>query len=273
MSPTQWAALVHSFITALKKVPADDRAFSFIPTWKGIIEQSEALLRACEQNKVPKQDLLEALRTYFMRSLSADRCGDNLTQGPGLPNFINVINKTLLADNPIPANELKPWSKGVLQTSPLWQSPASKRLLNLIKHLRFNAESKPLSAAERETPQWQQQVTDYLRELKDWDEDQESSGTIYFHQKSVLYRGVLNLMPPGTMRTEVLREYISFLANSSAAGESRAEWFLYVKDMLDRIGSAQDRAPVLEMLSDSGNSTLRLYADLSKSLTPPKQTQ
>ena len=95
---------------------------------------------------------------------------------------------------------------------------------------------------------------------KSTDEEEEDD---FFHQKCVLYVGLIDLIPPGPEQSKVIRSCVTFLELNSVEGTNRIEWFLHVKDLLDRLSATKEdkgKRQVLDVFRDSRDPTLNLYA-------------
>jgi hypothetical protein len=147
-----------------------------------------------------------------------------------------------------------------------WESAEAKRVLEGAKKLRDHPGGNLLSDAERSTREWQQQITDYLNELAAWVPSQEKSEADYFHQKCVVYQALLQMIPPGPRRDQILETFMSFVGNSNLQQESPVEWFKHVQSMLNRVRDTNsvEAGKVLEALGASGNPVLALYAALER---------
>jgi hypothetical protein len=147
-----------------------------------------------------------------------------------------------------------------------WQSAVAKQMLEGAQRLRYVSEGKPRPDAERTTPEWQTQLTDYLNAIAAWTSSQEKSEADYYHQKCVVYEALVELIPPGEQRDKTLSAYVNFVGNSNLQQESPVEWFMHVHSMLDRVRSTNSGEPtkVLAAFEASGNSVLALYAALEK---------
>jgi hypothetical protein len=147
-----------------------------------------------------------------------------------------------------------------------WESVATHILLEGAKKLRFGAEGKPLTDADRSSQEWQQQLTDYLRQLNEWGPGQEKSEADYYHQKCVVYEALVELIPPGPQRDTIFTAYVDFIGTSSLQQESPVEWFMHAHSMLERVRSTNSGEPgkVLEGFQKSGNPILALYAALER---------
>src|SRR5579863_6827198 len=146
-----------------------------------------------------------------------------------------------------------------------WQSPAAQKLLEAGKTLRFASNTQTLSAADRATPQWQQQLADYLNLIADWTPDQEPSDAVYFHEKCVVYTSLLDLVPSGAQSEKILADYVDFISNSGMYQQSPAEWFAEPHTLLDRAQSDGARqAKILDAYQHSGNPVLVLTVILER---------
>jgi hypothetical protein len=148
-----------------------------------------------------------------------------------------------------------------------WQSAASQQLLEPGKKLRFSATSTALSEADRSTPEWQQQATDFLNQIAGWTADQENSEADYYHEKCIVLTALIELVPPSPQNDKVLADYVDFISNSSLYQQSPAEWFLEPQVLLGRFQTnASMRAKILDAYQRSGNPVLSLEVALEKTL-------
>ena len=144
-----------------------------------------------------------------------------------------------------------------------WQSAAAKQLLEAGKKLRYGTGGRTLSDADRATPEWQQQLADYLNLIADWTADQEPSDAIYYHEKCLVYISLLDVVPAGSLREQILADFADFVSNSGLYQKSPAEWFVGPHMLLDR--SQNDpalHAKVLDAYQRSGNPVLVLAVAL-----------
>ena len=148
-----------------------------------------------------------------------------------------------------------------------WQSPAAQQLLAAGKKLRFSATDTLLSEADRSTPEWQQQVTDYLTQLDRWTADQENSEADYYHEKCLVLTALIELVPPGSLNDKLLADYVDFIGNSNLYRQSPAEWFLEPLTLLDRLEPNKIvHAKILDAYQRSGNPVLSLEVALERVL-------
>jgi hypothetical protein len=148
-----------------------------------------------------------------------------------------------------------------------WQSANSQQLLKAGRKLRFASSTQLLTDADRATPEWQQQLADYLNLIADWTPDQEASEAIYYHEKCAVYTALIEVVPPGPQNDKILADYVDFISNSGLYQQSPAEWFVEPHTVLDRSQTDSARhSKVLEAYQRSGNPVLALEVALEKTL-------
>jgi hypothetical protein len=146
-----------------------------------------------------------------------------------------------------------------------WQSPNSQQLLQPGRKLRYDKSNAPLSDADRSTPDYEQQVADYLNQIAGWTADQENSDADYYHEKCIVLLALIELVPPGPKNDKIIADYVDFVGNSSLYGQSPVEWYLEPHALLDRFqpGTLM-RAKLLDAFQTSGNPVLSLEVALEK---------
>lgn len=148
-----------------------------------------------------------------------------------------------------------------------WQSANGKQILEAGKKLRYTSNGVPLSDADRATTDWQQQLADYLNLIAGWTADQEPSNADYYHERSIVYTALLDLLPPGPQSDKILAEYVDFISNSAVYGDSPAEWYVEPYTVLNRSqNSPALHAKVLAAYRESGNPVLGLEVALEEKL-------
>jgi len=146
-----------------------------------------------------------------------------------------------------------------------WQSAAAKQLLQAGKKLRYGLGDRALSEADRSTPEWQQQLADYLNLIADWTPDQAESAAVYYHEKCLVYTSLLDLVPSGPEGERILADYVDFVSNSGLYQQGPAEWFVEPHTLLDRSQSdPARRGRILDAFERSGNPVLALTVALEK---------
>ncbi len=146
-----------------------------------------------------------------------------------------------------------------------WQSATAQQLLKAGTKLRFASSTQLLSDADRSTPEWQQQLADYLNLIADWTQDQQESDAAFYHEKCIVYTSLLDLVPTGSQSDRILADYVDFISNSSLYQQSPVEWFVEPHTLLDRAQTDRARyAKVLAAYQDSGNPVLMLEVAIEK---------
>ena len=149
-----------------------------------------------------------------------------------------------------------------------WQSANAQQLLQAGKKLRFVSSTQLLTEADRATPEWQQQLADYLNLIADWTADQEASPTVYYHERCLVYTGLLDLVAPGPQSDKILADYVDFIGNSGLYQQSPAEWFVEPHALLDRsLTNPAQHSKILEAYQNSGNPVLALAVALEKTFS------
>lgn len=271
VNSAQFATLVQSFSTAISKISGDYRSFSSSLTGDPTTYAIADLVRKCESLKVPTLELLRSFRSYLVTNFSSNRCADS--RGSDVANeTIGFFNKSLLsltpsgkAVLPITVDDTKPTKiEGRPDVHAYWQSTKSRKLLSGFRRLRFGSGRMELSPDERKSDGWQKLLNDYLIDLANWKPEDESDEIDYFHEKSVLLGGLVELAPDEQRAGEFTRLFIDFLESYPARSATPMEWFLHANQLLERARSLQgdERRKLLDMLENSRHPALFLYGRL-----------
>lgn len=156
------------------------------------------------------------------------------------------------------------------KAQPFWQSNSAKNILEAAKALRFGSGGLR-SGAERQSPEWLQQLTDFRTQLGDWRRDDSETEAIFYHEKSLVYEVLVELTAPGDEHDKILNEYISFAENSSLQQDKPVEWYSGLHATLERMRTTTGGEPnkMLDAFQASGNPILVLQAELQR-IYPPK---
>lgn len=229
LTPQQQQVLWARLAGLLENMQLDDRSYS------------ASLLALQLTNIPPEGGLRPSFEKYRQRSHG---CETDTNNAPAAPNSKNTTTPKL---------------------DSYWQSANSKSLLEPGRKLRFDKNNTPLSEADRSTPEWQGQATEYLSQLTDWAADQENSEADFYHEKCTVLLALIELVPPGQTNDKVIADYVSFISNSNLYQQSPAEWFLEPSSLLERFrpGTLM-RAKLLDAFQTSGNPVLGLTAALEK---------
>lgn len=292
--------LTGALLRAMEKLESDDRNFS---RHSGeIFDSMNALAKKCDHKNLGSTALMESLRAFLVKHLSAVRCADNYFQ-KALPNAVKAFNAILQSPerpiayqnlNLIAEAEIKP-----LKIEPAasyvrsWQTPQARSLLAGLRELRFgetverqialNKEGKQIQALTpevRKTLTWHRRLNEFLLEVAQWKPEHEKTETDYFNQKCGVYFVLVELTPPGANRERTLSEYTAYLKQHRLQTESFIEWFRNVY-FLVRFGSLRESGQgeeayrqymnlALDSLQISGDQSLQLYARVTRLLVNNK---
>ena len=111
---------------------------------------------------------------------------------------------------------------------------------------------------------YREQAERLLTEIDQWTGRREPSERDYFYQKSMLFGGLIELMPPSSVRARALREFVDFLRLSDDTRERRPLWFAFMNRLLELArgadrrrqpgggggGAGEDRRPLLHLPRD-----------------------
>jgi hypothetical protein len=212
--------------------------------------------------------ILGSAREYLVANFAGLRCGGIAGGQAGkgaLPETVGEFNQQFQEAlrvaqlSPISADEIKSAriSPETVADAP-WQSPGAKRLEAGMRKLRFGDGQVPLGVTEKMTPMWSAQLAGFLAELESWNGDGEPEGA-FFHEKSIFYEVMVDLIPSSQERSTVLESFVRFL-EQNYLHPSRIEWFWHARRLLDGYKAADDRPEVLLAFVNSRDSVLSLYA-------------
>jgi hypothetical protein len=276
LSPSDLGQLTNAFAGALAQLRGDEGSFAATAMGPGGISVSGAvadLVAALEEKDVSSVGLLRAVRQYLVSNFGDVRCGGMRGQADNnsLPQAVKYFNQQFwrqlqLAQIPaITVDELK-GARIVPGAPPIrayWQSPEGKRLAADMRNLRVGDGEDRVTAAEKASPAWSSKLTEFLTELEAWQPDDEPAVDV-FHQKSILYEGLIDLVPTGPVRSQVIDSFVELLEENSAQVPNRMEWFVHADDLLSGKRGADDREEVIQAFLNSGDPTLSLYARLER---------
>jgi len=148
-----------------------------------------------------------------------------------------------------------------------WQSSATQQLFQAGQKLRLTSQKGLRNEANQSSPDWQQQLTDYLAQLAGWTSGLENSEADFFHEKCDVYQSLVELVPAGPQQEQLLSDYVSFLANSNLYQDSPVEWFVGPQGLMERLqGNGHEIRQVFDAFLASGNPVLALEARLHQFL-------
>ncbi|HXG67339.1 MAG TPA: hypothetical protein VNO70_19705 [Blastocatellia bacterium] len=283
VSRSQREALIGAFCKQLSNLSGDDR--SFTSSLHHVDQGMKNFITQCLQQGISVDELLRAYRTYLVRHFKAARCADNAAFFPKRIEqaTISDFNKLRLHSSKnvpeISADDIKPLQvQGTVNNHMHWQSPKASALLMKVKKLRFGSGKTPLTTAERDSFKWQDEVSDFLKDLADWEKEDEQSEEDYFHQKCMLFRTLIQMIPQKATREDVIKDFVGFLNEFDLDRGSRIEWFWQARFLLKDSpyfdgpsGSAPSyvvkRSDMMPIVETTKNPILYLYTQAEKLLS------
>jgi len=283
--------LVQEFTKALGQTGTDDRSFTDSIASNDLTRTVYQLQQLLERRELYlSKNVLEAYRNYLSKNISGPRCAENaVTDKSKLPQYLRVANNVLLSVKPLTFDEIKQREiSGSAKLHEYWVTADAQTLLAQYKDLRFSQktgvvrndsdrenssdaasddeDSKSTTETEKESVQWQLKFSQFLSGLERWSGANEQSKLSWFHQRQVLYQGLLEVAPRGPMRSEALRGLVSSLNDGEVETLSRIEWYFYVYHLLQvaRTLEPKTRNEVLELMIATNHRALSMYAKLAK---------
>jgi len=284
LSSGDLGAALSSFVGSLATLHGDKRSFTSAARYLDL-DSLPWLVTQLDAKGVPAAATLPNLRQYLVSNFRDSPCTEILedpAQAKSLSEaalyFVNRFNERLgpnikkYALVPVGADEIQ----GALDSSQpsthdYWYSRKSNELLEGIRGLKFGTgQDKLLSAEDRNTPRWEGQLSDFLKEFESWEPNDEPADDFFF-EKAVIYKGLIELVPSEPKRSRIIQSYVDFLGESDFQVQNRIEWFWQLQILLGqiRIRGLDSRAEVIQTFEKSRDPILSLYARLERSLPRP----
>jgi beta-lactamase regulating signal transducer with metallopeptidase domain len=285
--------LLDQWSETLSKAQFSDRQFFIISyLFKMTLRAAES-----EQGKGhSSENLLRALRSYFVRHAGAVRCEDGSWRpfplGPDVPAtnneedarvmFNSAVSALGLNIPPIKPEEIKPagFAGKAEVANYLSGDPTDKvwQVLNALKHLRFGTPEQyalnqmnrtrnvavPLTLEQRNTPAWNTEALQFLTQLETWTKGLGREDREVFVLKAEFYSGLLELAPEGKLHDTMVKSYVNFLVHSPIKSESPPEWQRWGIQKLINSDTIADRHQWLDEIEDAGDTTISLYTRLAR---------
>lgn len=246
----------------LRSLPANDRDFNaalFQAPKK--IEHLWSTLRLLDR---PTAVLADGWRAWMQTGLAAPACAESRSAGPqeqARYDAFSLFNKT---QTPLEPDLLKPTGESIAaDLHPFADSEAIRSQTNLFRQLLFGTHSRGLSTAEKDTPEWREQMQSYIQSIEGRTRTSDESDIEFFFRQSQLWSGVLMASPPGPGRDRALAQYLSFLL-VNAPHIDPLLWFSQLESMAEATRSlhGEEFPKLLRALHSTAHPVLRLYAEL-----------
>jgi hypothetical protein len=223
LTPEDQQAIFSAFAARLTALPVDARTFGFYARY--IRHDLDALAERAGQQREGGGGAVSAIFKEYLDNQAGGHCYQ--------PGDVNV------------SGEAKDQDAGKPKVEQYWQTDAAKRVFEACLKLRFRPNGRLLEDAERATPEWGRELTDFLASLDEWRPQDEASEADYYHQRTIVYEALVELTPAGPLRDKLLQSYIAFITNSNLQQQSPVEWFWHADSLLDRMRNAGAGASIL----------------------------
>ena len=241
----------------------DARGFSASAT--DVVSRSADLAIAFGKLGVNPYFLMDTLRAYVITQVKGPRCADSITEAMTPAAFNTALKRTGMEAYilPIDGDSLLPSRVlGSARFEPYWQTGEAMRLRQAAIDLRGSgAAPRPLRV--RQTEEWQHAAERVLVDIQQWTGHSEATDRDYFFQKASLYQALLDLVPPGKLRTKTIDEYVDFLRHKDDDKDTEPLWFAFVNGLLE-LSRGNDRPEILRAFDDAHNPSLWVYAQLER---------
>jgi hypothetical protein len=265
------------FAASLSQLRGDERSFAIAAAASdknAISTTVGALIGLLDKNDVSSAALVGALRKYLVTNFGGTICADAVARERNenlLPAEIELFNRDFKTNlqqdhmDPISKEELKNQSVGSkASVTLLWQSSGARQVSADLKKLYSGKPRASSANAEKETATWYSQLRDFLNEVRAWKADDSEPTVDAFNERSGIYEDLLDFVPPGPERDEVVDDFIRFLDQTSQSVGSM-EWLRPADDVLSGfIAPDTDRKELVQVFANSGNQTLSLFAQLEQ---------
>jgi hypothetical protein len=257
------AYLEGQFRLILEGSSADARGFSSANL--DILSRTADLQTADRAIGVPNWYLMDAVRDYLLAHLGKPRCADSITEAT-VPSAFNSTLKRIGAEKDVSAIENSnlhaPLLLGAARIDLYWQTPEARRLYDEEFALRGSGKV-PRPVKERQTTEWSNQAEQVLMDIDHWSGTREPAERDFFYEKSVLFTGLIDLIPPGALRMRAVRACVEFLRRANVDRDRRTLWFAMLTRLFEMAHGA-DRRDILTAIEESHHAVLSLYARLER---------
>ncbi|MFI5178632.1 MAG: hypothetical protein ACHQO8_08715 [Vicinamibacterales bacterium] len=210
--------------------------------------------------------LLGALREYLKSQLRGPRCADSVSEPVTAETFnarVRHQNAALYGVAPLAPDDVRPSRLLAAGRIDLyWQTVDARRLHDAFIDLRGNGKD-PVPIRVRQTKDWLESADRFVTDLEHWTGLREPSERDYFCEKAVLFTSLLDVAPPGAVRTKTIRAFVEHLRRADIDRERRATWFLFLNRLLE-FSRGSDRRLVLSTMESTEHPVLTLYARLER---------
>lgn len=258
--PLELEILLSSYIDKLAHLDNDYRTFIASEYRFRNIQSIHELASFCEKKQVSSKYLVQDYRLYILRHLSRVVCTTSYTKQE-LSNIISRANNRLFSNEPIALEELKLQEELFREEQVFFSSDKSKSVFT-DAHKFLLAREKAIFDADYDKTKIEEMYSKLLENIRSWKATDEPTEEDYLHQKSLIYKELINIHQIEEQKEELLFEYLLFLRDFNLEKINRVEWFIHLKFVLEMIKVPENRAKIIKLLDRSQISVADLYKSL-----------
>jgi len=208
--------------------------------------------------------LMDSVRDYLIKQMKGARCTDSQSESMAPSAFNAVLGRVGLLydvrriDQQVAPDRLL----GTARIDPFWQTGDARALYTQMVQLHGPGKD-PLPLRVRETTEWRNEAERVLAEVDQWTGAREAGPRDVLAQKSMLYSGLLDLIPPSPLRTKAIRAFVDYLRRADRDRELESLWFAFVNRLLE-LSRGNDHKDILAAFDDAHHPALSVYAQLER---------
>ena len=208
--------------------------------------------------------LMDSVRDYLIKQMKGPRCTDSVSESMAPSAFNAALGRVgLLYDVRRIDQQVAPERLlGTARIEPFWQTGEARALYAQMVQLHGPGKDPP-SLKVRETTEWRNEAERVLSGVEQWAGAMEASPRDFLAQKSMLFTGLLDLIPPSALRTKAIRAFVEYLRRADRDRALESLWFAFVNRLLE-LSRGNDRRDILAAFDDSHHPTLAVYAQLER---------
>ncbi|MCC7307879.1 MAG: hypothetical protein IT173_09950 [Acidobacteria bacterium] len=261
---TEFRFFLDGLTTSLQRIKSDPRSLASVLKHDRLTDKIRFSVGA---NDGRPNEFLKAYRRFLAKGLSGPQCADSVItitseKTDEILSAANALFESPLTEEDVTPEKLEP----AALTFHYWRSNKAAKILRGVQRLRFGEGKAELTTEEKSTQEWRQQLLKFLEEFNSWSSVDEETELDYLHQKSVTFNSLIQIIPPGTARFEVLRDFGLFLRNSDLQREEPLHWQYHAKYLLRTIKrfDGEERGKIVDLLTSTGNSAFSAYFRLDQ---------
>jgi hypothetical protein len=208
--------------------------------------------------------LMDTVRGYLVNQMKGPRCADSVSESMTPAAFNTVLRRAnlhfdirLIEETIIPSAVM-----GAERIDQFWQTGEARGLRERLFQLRGPGR-EPVPLKVRETTEWKNGAEQVLVSVEQWTGRSERLERDYLAQKSLLFLGLLELVPPSTLRTRTIRAFVDFLRHADTDREREALWFAFVNRLIE-LSRGNDRPEILRAFDEAQHPVFAVYAKLER---------